>query len=41
MKTEHDKILKIKLKKSDVDNFKTAIKKIVDENKIVGFKKAI
>jgi hypothetical protein len=40
MKTEHTKQLKIKLKDSDADNFKSAIKKIADENKAIGFKKS-
>jgi hypothetical protein len=39
MKIEAKKQLKIKLQESDADNFKSAIKKIVDESKIIGFKK--
>jgi len=39
MKTKTINHLKIKLKESDADDFKSALKKISDENKSIGFKK--
>lgn len=37
MKTEKSETLKIKLKGEDVESFKSAINKVVSENKKVGF----
>jgi len=41
MKTENVKQLKIKLKDSDSDNFKSAIKKLCEDSKHISFKKGI
>ncbi len=38
METKTEYQLKIKLKESDANNFKQALKKIVDESKSIGFK---
>lgn len=38
MKTEKTTHLKIKIKGKDIDNLKSAIKKVVDETKTIGFK---
>lgn len=40
MKVETNKELKIKLKGSKADNFKSALKKIAEEQKTIGFKKS-
>jgi hypothetical protein len=40
MKVETNKELKVKLKGNDADNFKSALKKIADEQKTIGFKKS-
>lgn len=41
MKIETNKELKIKIKGKDIENFKSAVVKILDENKKVGFKSSI
>lgn len=38
METTTTTQLEIKLKEKDVDNFKSAMKKITDEHKVIGFK---
>jgi hypothetical protein len=38
MKVENDNVLKVKLKGDDAVNFKSAIKKIVEEESKAGFK---
>lgn len=40
MKIENVNQLKLKLKGPDADNFKTAIKKIVEEHKTIGFNRS-
>lgn len=40
MKTEKTETLKIKLKGEDIQIFKSAINKVVSENKTVGFDKS-
>lgn len=40
MKTELTTKLKIKVSSEDVDNLKSALKKIADEQKQIGFKKS-
>lgn len=38
MKVKETTQLKIKIKGRDIDNLKTAVKKIVEESKAIGFK---
>lgn len=40
MKVEINKELKVKLKGTDVETFKSVLKKIYDEQKNIGFKKS-
>lgn len=40
MKVETNKQIKVKLKGKDAENFKSALKKIADEEKSIGFKKS-
>lgn len=40
MKVEKNTELKVKLKGNDANNFKSALKKIADEQKTIGFKKS-